>query len=275
MKIALISHDVDHIKPWEHLLKDLIIPKFLVRNKIELLKGKISFKEYILRLKDVLLNEKWNQIESIIAFHKQFNIPSTFFVGVNNGVGLSYNIEGSTWAIQTIIQNNFDVGVHGITYNNIALMAKEHELFKTISERESFGIRMHYLRNNVHTLEYLQKVGYSFDATLHELQNPYINSQGLIEIPIHIMDGWILNGNKRYQSVSFEEAKKETLIRLEKLDSLGVSYYSILFHDRYFTPSFSTWKQWYEWLIDYLIQNNFKFMNHSDVAQRLKTNETL
>lgn len=272
MKVALISHDVDHIKPWEHLFKDLILIKFIIRTKIELLKGYISFYEYLLRIEEVLLNKKWNQIENIINFNKQFNIPSTFFVGVNNGLGLSYPIESAIWAIRTIIKNNYDVGVHGIAYDNPDLIRKEYTLFKNTSQRTEFGIRMHYLRNNNETLKYLKNTGYLFDATLHELKNPYINNYGIVEIPVHIMDGWIINKNKRYQSVSFDEAKKDTIHLLEKLDKYNINYYSILFHDRYFTHSFSTWKRWYEWLINYLVKNNFQFMDHSTLAKILKNN---
>ena len=61
MKI-IISHDVDHITVWEHLTKDFIIPKFLLRNKIELLTGKIGFNEYCLRIKDVF-NNKFQSIQ--------------------------------------------------------------------------------------------------------------------------------------------------------------------------------------------------------------------
>ena len=39
MKV-IISHDIDHITAREHLT-DTIIPKFIIRNKIELLTGKI------------------------------------------------------------------------------------------------------------------------------------------------------------------------------------------------------------------------------------------
>ena len=48
MKV-IISHDVDHITVSEHK-RDLVIPKFLVRNIIELTIGTITSKEFFLRL---------------------------------------------------------------------------------------------------------------------------------------------------------------------------------------------------------------------------------
>ena len=90
MKI-LLSHDVDHITVHEHWFKDLIIPKFYIRSVIELLNRKITFKEFLNRLADLTLN-KWNGVDEVIAFNQSRNIKSTFFVGVNNGVGLSYEL---------------------------------------------------------------------------------------------------------------------------------------------------------------------------------------
>lgn len=45
---AIIFHDIDHITVTEHLLSDLIVPKFLIRRNLELALGKISFAEYVL-----------------------------------------------------------------------------------------------------------------------------------------------------------------------------------------------------------------------------------
>ncbi|HRH64142.1 MAG TPA: hypothetical protein PLI68_12530, partial [Bacteroidia bacterium] len=81
---AIISHDIDHISVSEHLLKDTIIPKFLIRNLIELGTGKIGLAEFGLRHLDLVKN-KWQNIEELIAFNKQHGIPSSFFIGVQNG----------------------------------------------------------------------------------------------------------------------------------------------------------------------------------------------
>lgn len=65
MKI-IISHDVDHITAWEHR-KDLIIPKFLVRNTIELTIGSITGKEYLLGFSSLFKN-KWHNVKDLIDF---------------------------------------------------------------------------------------------------------------------------------------------------------------------------------------------------------------
>jgi len=104
MKI-IIYHDIDHITVFEHK-KDLIIPKFIIRSFIELGLGYISFSELGLRFRDILKN-KWNNIEELMAFSIENNVPATFFIGVNNGRCLSYSLEDSKFWINKIKEKGF------------------------------------------------------------------------------------------------------------------------------------------------------------------------
>ena len=67
----------------------------------------------------------------------------------------------------------FDVGVHGIEFDNYDGIKKEHRLFQELSGLKNFGMRMHYLRNSGNTVELLNQVGYIFDSTLYKLENPF------------------------------------------------------------------------------------------------------
>lgn len=265
MLYALISHDVDHITIREHIFNDLVVEKFFIRSNIELLTKKISIKEYNNRILDIITLKKWNNIIELIKFNNEAKVESTFFVGVARGKGLSYHLKLAKWAIQYILEHNYDVGVHGIHYNNFDLMFKEFQNFKQISNLNEFGIRMHYLRNDHKTMDYINKIGYSYDGTLYEIKNPYWLTNTLLEIPIHIMDGWIILGNKRYQTTTFEQAKELTMRKIDYLIQNQINYISILFHDRYFSNSFITWRKWYEWLIEFLKENSFTFISHKNL----------
>ena len=267
MKI-IISHDIDHITVWEHLFKDLIIPKFLVRSKLELWSGKISFAEYFNRLGDLFKN-KWNGVDEVIEFNKNKNIKSSFFIGVNNGVGLSYPLEYATPIIKKIIDSGFEIGVHGIDFDAAEKVKNEFETFKKISGLNSFGIRMHYLRNDKNTLSYIEQAGYSYDSTEIGFKDPY-KIGNMWEFPLQIMDGWMINGNKRWQKNNLEQAKKQTLQLIEKAEKMNLKYLSILFHDRYFSESFITWKHWYIWLVEYLQKNNFQFVTYKEAVKELE-----
>ena len=197
MKI-IISHDIDHLSVWEHRT-DLIIPKAIIRNSLELTKGYITANEYKNRFRDIIQNN-WQRIDELMDYNENNDIPATFFIGVNSGLGLSYTLEDARSWIGKIIKKGFDVGVHGIEYLNYSGMEKEFARFKSCSGLEQFGIRMHYLRNGENTLDFLEKLGYLFDTTIYKTGNPYKIGR-MWEFPLQIMDGFLICGNKRWQSM--------------------------------------------------------------------------
>jgi hypothetical protein len=266
MKI-IISHDVDHITVWEHK-KDLIIPKFLARNMIELRSGAISGKECCLRFA-TLFKDKWHNIEEIIGFDRENKISSTFFIGVTKGMGLCYSIENSEFWINKILEKEFDVGLHGIAFDNFKDIKNEYNIFKEISKLNDFGIRMHYLRNNDNTLEYLNNAGYIFDSTLYKFQNPF-KVGNIWEFPLHIMDSYLFHKNSRWQNQDLEQVKDETKRKIEAACKKDISYFTILFHSRSFNNSFLSWKNWYIWVIEYLKSNEFKFINYREAIQEIE-----
>ncbi len=268
MKI-IISHDVDHITVWEHN-RDLIIPKFIVRSSIELVSGKISFKEYFFRFKELTKN-KWQNLEELIEFDKGEQIPSTFFIGTAKCVGLSYSLKNAEFWIKEIAQRGFDVGVHGIAFNDLKGIKKEYETFKQISGLSKFGIRMHYLRNSTDTLKFLSEVGYIFDSTLYKPENSF-KVGGLWEFPLHIMDSYTFQENKRGQNQTLKQAQDKTKSTIEEAHKKGIKYLTILFHDRYFSKSFRSWKDWYIWAVDYLKNSRFEFTSYREAIQELENN---
>ena len=266
MKI-IISHDVDHITVWEHR-KDLIIPKFLGRNIIELVIGTLTYKEFLLRFTNLFKN-KWHNIEELIDFDRKEHIPSTFFIAVDNALGLHYSLKDAEFWIRKILQKKFDVGLHGIAFDNSKDIKNEYNVFKKISKLNDFGIRMHYLRNNDNTVEYLNNAGYIFDSTLFELRNPF-KVGDIWEFPLHIMDGYLFHKNSRWQNQTLEQAKNETKRKIDEAYKKDIKYFTILFHSRNFNDSFSSWKNWYIWVIGYLKNNGLEFTNYREAIKELE-----
>jgi hypothetical protein len=156
MKI-IVSHDVDHLTVWEHSY-DLVLPKFLVRAILEYGFNKISLHELIERLKCFRAN-KWENIAELMAFNKAHHIPATFFLGVAHGKGMCYSLKNVEPWINRIRSEGFHAGLHGVAYNSESAIQKEHRLFKEISGTDTFGIRMHYLRNDPKRSICLPKLG--------------------------------------------------------------------------------------------------------------------
>ena len=266
MKI-IISHDVDHITVWEHK-KDLIILKFFANNMIELTIGAITGKECCLRFASLLKN-KWHNIEEVIDFDEKEAIPSTFFIAVDNALGLHYSLKDAEFWIKKISQKKFDVGLHGIAFDNSKDIKNEYNVFKKISKLNDFGIRMHYLRNNDNTVEYLNNAGYIFDSTLFELRNPF-KVGDIWEFPLHIMDGYLFHKNSRWQNQTLEQVKNKTKRKIDDAYEKDIKYFTILFHSRNFNDSFSSWKNWYIWVIGYLKNNGLEFTNYREAIKELE-----
>lgn len=267
---VILSHDVDHITVWEHW-KDPILPKYIVRAYLERALGKISWKELALRHSDFLTN-RWERITEVMDLHDKLDIRSCFFFGMANGVGLSYPLRHAEKHVPQVQARGFEAGVHGIAYSDEAAMAAEHQRFAAISGRSDFGIRMHYLRQDETTFQKLAALGYAFDATRQELRDPY-RLHGMWEFPLLLMDGWAMDGEKRYQSRDLGGAKQFALAKLDEAEKAGLQYASILFHDRYYSPAFATWKAWYEWLLGHLKERGHTFITHAEAMRQLEAAE--
>lgn len=265
---AIISHDIDHISVLEHTFKDAIIPKFMARMHIELACGKISFREYMLRWTDFFKN-KWQNIDELITYNNINNIPSSFFIAVNRGIGLNYSNRAALLWIEQMQKRNCEVNVHGIEFEDAALIKKEYELFKSLSKSTNFGVRMHYVRHSDQTYSMLDKAGYSFDSTEHAFKNPY-KIGNMWEFPFQIMDGWVIENGKKWQSLNLKQAKESTLKLIDKAHKENLTYLGIDFHDRYFSHSFNTWLNWYMWLVEYLKTNKIEFVNYEMAIRDLE-----
>ncbi|HRD40803.1 MAG TPA: hypothetical protein PLC65_19395 [Bacteroidia bacterium] len=266
---AIISHDIDHITVSEHLLRDMIVPKFMVRTNIELALGKIGWQEYFLRWNDFLKN-KWQNIDELISFNKTKNIPSTFFIGVDKGIGLNYSNSAAAVWVKRIIEQGATVGIHGICFQSLEKVKNEKQCFEKAFNIKPKGMRMHYVKRNENTLNYFNEAGYLFDTTVHSFENPY-KVGTMWEFPFQIMDGWIIENGKKWQSRNLEECKEATKKSIDKAFENNLNYIGIDFHDRYFSQSFKTWMNWYIWLCDYLIENKIAFTSFENAMSELES----
>ncbi len=265
---AIISHDVDHLTVSEHYLKDLIVPKYFVRSYIELLSGKIDFTELYNRYADLFKN-KWQHIEELQQFNQQNKIPATYFVAINNGVGLQYSIKQADFWINKIISMGCEVGIHCIEFETFDEINNEYQAFKTLSKLDSFGTRMHYIRTNESTYQNMDKAGYLFDTTEMAFKAPYKIGK-MWEFPFQIMDGYIIQKPKQWQSKNLQQCCDATKTIIDKAYALNLPYLGIDFHDRYFSNSHKTWKNWYIWLINYLIENKIECVNFKQAILELE-----
>jgi hypothetical protein len=268
----IISHDIDYITFWEHR-RNLVIPKFIVRNFIEYFFGYISSAELAARFRSFLKN-KWQNTEEMMAFDKENNIPSTFFVAVSGGRDqLSYPLESAKKWIARIRQEGFDVGVHAIAFNDFKAMKEEFEAFSDIVDSDDFGVRIHYVQTEEGTFDLLDRAGYLFDSSVFDVfEDPY-KVGGMWEFPLHLMDAYTVINGKRWQNQTLEQAKKTTEQKLEKARRSGLEYFNFLSHDIYFSDGFLTWKNWYIWMIRYFRDRGYQFVSYREAIEELRSKE--
>ena len=90
------------------------------------------------------------------------------------------------------------------------------------------------------------------------------------EFPVHIMDANIMRKDKRWQNQTLAQVKDTTKVITGRAAESGIKYLTIIFHDRYFSDCFRTWKDWYIWLIGFLQDNGIKFISYSDAIKELE-----
>lgn len=264
MKI-IISHDVDHLYRRDHY-HDLIFVKRGIRAILELLKRDICAKECFYRIWEMFLFQQ-HHIEEIMMWDKKNGIPSTFFFGVEKGLGMNYSLSDAIPVIKKVEENNFSVGLHGISYNKKNKMQQEHVKFKKILGNDNFGIRMHYVRQDKTTFKMLSQLNYLFDTsefnkkTGHCLKFPY-KVGNMWEFPLCMMDG--------YLPKKLEEKKDETKKMLETGKRRGLPYFTILFHDCFFSDAYLTMKEWYMWIVEYLKEEGYEFISYFDAINELE-----
>lgn len=253
MKI-IVSHDVDHLFLKEHF-SDGFLFRYIGRTKIELLKGRISLSEFVLRIGE-LFKAQWHHIDEIMDFDKENDIPSTFFWGMVKGKGLNYTFQDAAPIVERIIEREFEVGVHGIEEKDVVKMKTEYERFSLLIDHQDFGIRMHYLNHDQETIKKLAEIGYVFDSTMYEQKNPFQEGK-MWEFPLQLMD---VHEYKDIESTKqkIEEAKVE-----------GIKYLSLLFHDRYFCKAFPKHQQWYKEIIAYCRLKGFEFVSYREAVKEL------
>ena len=248
---VIVSHDVDHLFARDHWFRDLIYPKMWIRTTLQWAKKEITGREWWLRNTSCFRKNRHN-LEALMDFDEKHGVKSTFFFGMNQGLGMSYKPEEALPMIKKVHERGFAVGVHGIEYQDFEGMKKEYETFRKITGIEPCGIRMHYVRFDDKTFEKLNEIGYIFDTTeFDKAKNgtrkaPYKVGK-MWEFPLAIMDA--------YLPQTFNEARESTLNLLEQCKKEGLQYITVLFHGDQFCDAYQDMKQWYEWFIQYVVNS--------------------
>lgn len=267
MMQVIVSHDVDHLFAKDHWFRDMIYPKMWIRTTVELIRHRITVREWWLRNTSCFRINR-HHIDELMDFDEMHGVPSAFFFGMRSGLGMSYKPEEAKSVIQRVHKRGFATGVHGVEYQELDGMQQEYDKFVRLVGYDPCGIRMHYVRYDNTTFEKLNTVGYTFDTTEFDKADcgtrkaPY-KVGNMWEFPLTIMDG--------YLPQTFEDAQKKTLEILNLCKTERLQYISILFHDYQFCDDYIDIRKWYVWLIEFVEKSeDLEFISYSEAIGQLE-----
>ena len=260
-----LTHDVDEIyPPFSHtLLSSLHCMKNLDFKKLKdqvfwKYKGK-EFSPYL-------------NFKEIMNLEEKYGAKSTFyFLATDKDIRrFRYNIEDLENELGSIVDNGWEVGLHGgyYAYNDLEEMETEKERLEKVLGKAVIGYRNHYLRFKVpDTWELLAKVGFKYDTTFgyentvgfrNGMCHPFkpFNLNGnkeidILEIPLIIMDGALFG-----YSNSFEEAWETTKRLIDTVEKYNGAL-TLLWHNNVFNcPYREKWSKLYEKILKYCDEKN-------------------
>ena len=257
----IISHDIDHISLYDHYFRDLVLPRFLCARIL----GYILHprrKRYLLREAMSLFSPRsWSNFRKVIELDLRKRVPSTTFIAVKRGKGISYTLDEAKTIACHVLRKKLAVGLHGQSSRTYNHMKHEKELFSSITGLKIFGIRLHYLEWTPKTEKTLACLGYPFDSSRYSsnLLQPYRNGN-LLEFPIHLMDSWLLGPFSPWG----EKAAFHLTIRLLEEAGKRKMVLNVVTHPNLFGKYFHLYQKWYGYLIEEASQRGFEFVSYED-----------
>jgi len=260
-KFALcLTHDVDDIYPplTHKILASLCCLKKLNLRELKNnlfwdMQGK-QFSPYI-------------NFKKIIELEKKYNAKSTFYfmTTAEDPIRFRYNIEDIASELAHILENGWEVGLHGgyFAYDEMQAVKSEKNRLERVLGKEIVGYRNHYLRFKVpNTWMILEKCGFKYDTTYgytnmvgfrngmcHPFKPFNLNigkQMDIYEIPLHIMDGTLFDVTK-----SFNKAWEIARMLIDTTEKYN-GVLTILWHNNVFSfPFRDKWKTLYEKILEY------------------------
>lgn len=263
-----LTHDVDYIyPPFSHtILSSLSCIKNMDINRLkEHLFWKDKGREF----------SPYRNFEEIMGLEERYDAKSSFYFMATDKTDkditrFRYDIEDIESELRLIVDNGWEVGLHGgyYTYNNLEYMQSEKKRLESVLGKRIIGYRNHYLMfKPPDTWELLAKAGFRYDATLgyndmvgfrNGLCHPFkpfnINTDkeiNVLEIPLVVMDSALFNFTSSFDTAW--NTVKELIDTTKRYNGV----FTILWHNDGFNRSFrDTWINIYDKTLSYCSENN-------------------
>jgi hypothetical protein len=264
--VACLTHDIDFIGIRHHVF-DRTLAGFVLRALRSLVapggRGWAVAKKNLAALLSLpgvlfrLIPDFWYPIDRYAAAEE--GLPSTyFFIPFRGRPGrspetksptrtraVSYDVTKYATDLKSLEHTSHEVGVHGIdAWCDAASGAAERRVINGITDRDTLGVRMHWLYYAKQSPQLLEEAGYAYDATLGfndavgfrngttQVFRP-LGADTLLELPLNIQDTALLFPTR----MGLSEA--QALVLCDRLIALVARFGGVLtvnWHDRSLAP---------------------------------------
>ncbi|CAG0951522.1 MAG: polysaccharide deacetylase family protein [Candidatus Methanoperedens sp.] len=258
-----LTHDVDEIYP--PLSHTFLSSLYCIKNlNFTELKNQVFWKN---RGKEF---SPYRNFKEIMNLEEKYNAKSSFyFIVTDRDIRrFRYNIEDLQNELGYIVDNGWEVGLHGgyYAYNSLDNIINEKKKLEKVLGKKVIGYRNHYLRFKIpDTWKLLKEAGFKYDTTFgynkgvgfrNGMCHPFhpfdlVNNQeiDITEIPLNIMDSALYNYNI-----------KDAWDNIKKIIDIGEKYngvVTILWHNAAFNCTFRRdWFMLYKKILNYCYEKN-------------------
>lgn len=202
-----LTHDIDHLGLREHLLRP-----FVLRYGVNILRQNFTRRFRPLRAVDALAGiplaalgrDRWDVIGDLLAAEARAGVTSTWFAAVRKGRGIDYGLSELKAALEEIVTQGHEIGLHGQSFSDAARLVEEVETLRSLVPGTAVNaLRMHYLSLSTVVLDGMERAGLALDTTVmnredmdprtHLLWAPRRMRKALLEIPLHVMDSTLFS----------------------------------------------------------------------------------
>ncbi len=190
--VLCLTHDVDRMtKQWYHYI---FYARYGIGRQLASLGEKMRGDEPYDNFKRIVdLEASYGAKSTFLFLNESHKELSTSFMG-------RYDIHSKRVrnVIRWIDKQGWEIGFHGsyYSYNNYELMKQEKDALEQIIGHPVVSTRQHYLNRDESTWQIQKRIGLKYDSTIGNKQTtgedfpvlPYWTKEGILEIPITVMD---------------------------------------------------------------------------------------
>ena len=257
-----LSHDIDHLGLREHL-----VDGFLLRYGFNIARQNLLRRWRPGRAvgawwgiaRAALGHDPWDVLEELLEAEARAGVKSTWFIAVRSGLGINYRPPAIQRAVDRLRAAGQEVGLHGQCSGDAVGLAEEVRELAAICGAPVRGLRMHYLRLSREVLDGMQAAGLEYDSTVmnrgnldpdqHPLPGPRRLREGLLEIPLHVMDSTLFS----VTGLGLDLAGARDYVRRlgDRAAELG-RVVTVNLHPNSYSSQDPEMKQWYDILLSEL-----------------------